>query len=309
MIVDHNKLQSDTWVDAGQRPRRPRGARCAAFGWAVGALRRATTCAALAATLEELRRRERAGRSCSSRDTLKGARRLVHGAARRSRSRAPRSTPSTRARPTPEAYERGARRSSRRGWTSGSRGSGAGAVELVSARAGAAPGRRRRSPQRLVARLRRGARRAGGARAAARRARRRPRARTPGWSPFRERFPERFFECGIAEQDMVSQAGAMALAGLLPVVPLVRLLPLDARRTSRSTTTRPRGRRSSTLGSLAGLVPGGPGPLAPVRARHRAARARAGHGADRAVLRGTRSGARVEWAVREAPGPVYLRLV
>ena len=39
-----------------------------------------------------------------------------------------------------------------------------------------------------------------------------------GLVPFRERFPERFFECGIAEQDMVSQAGAMALAGLLPVV-------------------------------------------------------------------------------------------
>ena len=34
-IVDHNKIQSDTWVDAGQRPRRPRGARSRAFGWAV----------------------------------------------------------------------------------------------------------------------------------------------------------------------------------------------------------------------------------------------------------------------------------
>ena len=49
-----------------------------------------------------------------------------------------------------------------------------------------------------------------------------------GLVEFRERFPERFFECGIAEQDMVSQAGAMALAGLLPAVPLVRLLPLHA---------------------------------------------------------------------------------
>ena len=39
-----------------------------------------------------------------------------------------------------------------------------------------------------------------------------------GLVTFRERFPERFYECGIAEQDMVSQAGAMALAGLLPVV-------------------------------------------------------------------------------------------
>src|SRR6266536_1417386 len=35
---------------------------------------------------------------------------------------------------------------------------------------------------------------------------------------FREQYPDRFFECGISEQDMVSQAGTMALAGLLPVV-------------------------------------------------------------------------------------------
>ena len=35
---------------------------------------------------------------------------------------------------------------------------------------------------------------------------------------FRARFPERFFEIGIAEQDMVSAAGGMALQGLLPVV-------------------------------------------------------------------------------------------
>ena len=48
-----------------------------------------------------------------------------------------------------------------------------------------------------------------------------------GLIAFRERFPERFFECGIAEQDMVSQAGAMALAGAAPGRPLLRLLPLD----------------------------------------------------------------------------------
>ena len=39
-----------------------------------------------------------------------------------------------------------------------------------------------------------------------------------GLLPFEEQFPNRFFECGIAEQDMVSQAGGMALKGLLPVV-------------------------------------------------------------------------------------------
>lgn len=35
---------------------------------------------------------------------------------------------------------------------------------------------------------------------------------------FRERFPQHFIECGIAEQDMVSTAGGLALQGLLPVV-------------------------------------------------------------------------------------------
>lgn len=35
---------------------------------------------------------------------------------------------------------------------------------------------------------------------------------------FQKRFPDRFFEIGIAEQDMVSVAGGMALQGLTPVV-------------------------------------------------------------------------------------------
>ena len=39
-----------------------------------------------------------------------------------------------------------------------------------------------------------------------------------GLIPFREKFPDRFVECGIAEMDMVSQAGGMALQGLLPLV-------------------------------------------------------------------------------------------
>ena len=35
---------------------------------------------------------------------------------------------------------------------------------------------------------------------------------------FKEKFPDRFIECGIAEQDMVSQAGTIALTGLVPIV-------------------------------------------------------------------------------------------
>lgn len=39
-----------------------------------------------------------------------------------------------------------------------------------------------------------------------------------GLRPFENAFPERFIECGIAEQDMVSTAGGLALQGLLPIV-------------------------------------------------------------------------------------------
>ncbi|MDR4503642.1 MAG: hypothetical protein MRK01_02475 [Candidatus Scalindua sp.] len=39
-----------------------------------------------------------------------------------------------------------------------------------------------------------------------------------GLRPFENKFPERFVENGIAEQDMVSMAGGLALQGFLPVV-------------------------------------------------------------------------------------------
>ncbi len=39
-----------------------------------------------------------------------------------------------------------------------------------------------------------------------------------GLLQFEKEFPERFIECGIAEQDMVSTAGGLALHGLLPIV-------------------------------------------------------------------------------------------
>ena len=39
-----------------------------------------------------------------------------------------------------------------------------------------------------------------------------------GLIPFKDKFSERFIECGIAEQDMVSFAGGLALNGKLPVV-------------------------------------------------------------------------------------------
>ena len=39
-----------------------------------------------------------------------------------------------------------------------------------------------------------------------------------GLYQFAEKFPKRFIQNGIAEQDMVSMAGTLALTGLLPVV-------------------------------------------------------------------------------------------
>ena len=79
-----------------------------------------------------------------------------------------------------------------------------------------------------------------------------------GLVPFQERFPERFFECGIAEQDMVSQAGAMALAGLLPVCHSFACF-LTPRAAEQVFNNASEGTKVLYHGSLAGLVPGGPG--------------------------------------------------
>jgi transketolase len=79
-----------------------------------------------------------------------------------------------------------------------------------------------------------------------------------GLIPFSERFPERFFECGIAEQDMVSQAGGMALQGLLPVVHSFACF-LSTRPNEQIYNNATEGRRIVYVGSLAGLLPSGPG--------------------------------------------------
>lgn len=79
-----------------------------------------------------------------------------------------------------------------------------------------------------------------------------------GLIPFREKFPARFVECGIAEQDMVSQASGMALSGLLPVVHSFAcfLSPRPNEQIYNNATER---KKIGYVGSLAGLVPSGPG--------------------------------------------------
>ncbi len=128
-----------------------------------------------------------------------------------------------------------------------------------------------------------------------------------GLVAFRERFPERFFECGIAEQDMVSQAGTMALAGLLPVVHSFACF-LSTRPNEQIYNNATERTKVVYVGSLAGLVPGGPGHS------HQSVR-------DISALGGmpgmsllepfseSEVQAALHWAVHHACGPVYLRLV
>jgi transketolase len=79
-----------------------------------------------------------------------------------------------------------------------------------------------------------------------------------GLLPFRDKYPNRFFECGIAEQDMVSQASGMALAGLIPVVHSFACF-LSPRPNEQIFNAATEARKIVYAGSLAGLVPAGPG--------------------------------------------------
>jgi transketolase len=128
-----------------------------------------------------------------------------------------------------------------------------------------------------------------------------------GLVEFQRRFPERFFECGIAEQDMVSQAGAMALSGLLPVVHSFACF-LSTRPNEQVFNNTTEGTKVIYVGSLAGLVPGGPGHS------HQSVRDIALFGSNPGMaalepyceLEVVRA---LNWAVDEADGPVYIRLV
>jgi len=79
-----------------------------------------------------------------------------------------------------------------------------------------------------------------------------------GLISFSRTFPDRFFECGIAEQDMVSMAGGMARRGALPVVHSFACF-LAARRNEQIYNQCSEHSKVVYVGSLAGLLPGGPG--------------------------------------------------
>jgi transketolase len=289
VIVDHNKIQSDTWVaevsDLGDVEAKVR-----AFGWAVARCD-GNDVAALGETLGALLERQEPKLLIA--DTVKG-----RGATVFEPNDLPHSGSALYAfhsgAPDPEQY--------------------AAAMAEIAGRLGDVPltevqAPRRSAPettQKLVAAY---------GEALAEAAEHEPRLVALdadlyldcGLIPFRERFPERFVECGIAEQDMVSQAGALALGGMLPAVHSFASF-LTPRANEQVFNNATEGTKVLYAGMLAGIVPGGPGHS------HQSIRdiALMGSVPGMACLEpATEEEARrcVEWAVFEADGPVYLRFV
>lgn len=128
-----------------------------------------------------------------------------------------------------------------------------------------------------------------------------------GLIPFQKEFPNRFVECGIAEQDMVSQAGGMALQGLLPVVHSFACF-LSSRPNEQIYNNATEHTRIVYVGSLAGLLPAGPGHS------HQAVRDISALAAipgmeliePSCVMEVEQA---VEYCFNKAPGSTYLRLV
>jgi transketolase len=75
---------------------------------------------------------------------------------------------------------------------------------------------------------------------------------------FSKKYPDRFVECGIAEQDMVSMAAGMARRKALPIVHSFACF-LAARPNEQIYNQCSESTKVIYVGSLAGLLPGGPG--------------------------------------------------
>ena len=79
-----------------------------------------------------------------------------------------------------------------------------------------------------------------------------------GLIPFKNKFPERYFQCGISEQDMVSQSGTMSLSGLIPIVHSFSCF-LTSRPIEQIYNNCLQGSKVIYAGSLSGILPAGPG--------------------------------------------------
>ena len=81
---------------------------------------------------------------------------------------------------------------------------------------------------------------------------------TVGLRPFEEAFPKRFIENGIAEQDMVSTAGGLALQGFLPIVNSFGVF-LASRSNEQIYNNATEKTKIIYVCHYAGLIPAGPG--------------------------------------------------
>ena len=79
-----------------------------------------------------------------------------------------------------------------------------------------------------------------------------------GLIPFKKEIPERYIEAGIAEQDMVSMAGGLALQGMIPVVHSFECF-LTTRANEHFYNNATEKTKIVYVGSLAGILPGMPG--------------------------------------------------
>lgn len=79
-----------------------------------------------------------------------------------------------------------------------------------------------------------------------------------GTRAFERAFPERFIENGIAEQDMASMAGGLALQGLLPIVHSFSVF-LASRANEQIFNNATEGTKIIYVCNYAGLLPAGPG--------------------------------------------------
>ena len=79
-----------------------------------------------------------------------------------------------------------------------------------------------------------------------------------GIEAFKAELPARFIECGIAEQHMVSAAGGLALRGMLPVVHSFACF-LTTRANEQMYNNATERTKIIYVGTLAGVIPGGPG--------------------------------------------------
>jgi transketolase len=127
-----------------------------------------------------------------------------------------------------------------------------------------------------------------------------------GAHPFKLEFPTRFVECGIAEQDMVSMAGALALAGKLPIVHSFACF-LSTRPNEQIYNAATEHTKIIYHASLAGLLPATPGHS------HQSVRDISALGSvpnlvliQPSTAAATRKALR--WAVETNPASTYLRL-